>query len=379
MRVPRILTLVLAGGQGNRLDELTKTRPKPTLPIGGNYALIDVSLSNLVHSQLSDVWVIEQFQAARLNSYLVNGRAWDLDRTHGGLVVVPPFEGGEGEGFASGNADSLARQLIAMREFGPEHVLVMSADHLFRLDLLEVVDTHLSAGADLTVVTTEVRGDVSRFGVVEVRDGRVIDLAYKPEGRRDGTVLTEVFLYRAEALFAALEALLEEHDELQDYGDELLPHFLAEYLVVAHDLAGYWMDLGTLQSYWTANLQLIDGAAIQLDDPAWPLYSAAPQRMPGRVGPTADVRDSLLAGGAVVHGRVRHSVIGVGAQVAEGAVVRDCVLLEDVVVEAGVDLRNCIVDAGARVVGPAQLGGDGVVTLIDRDGQVANSVELSTD
>jgi glucose-1-phosphate adenylyltransferase len=385
MKIPRILAVILAGGKGGRLEALTDHRPKPTLPIGGTYNLIDVSLSNLAHSHIRDVWIVEQYQARRLNAYLDNGRPWDLDRSHGGLVVVPPFEGAQGEGFAQGNADSLARQLEAMREFDPDHVLVLSADHLYRLNFLDVLDTHEAAAADLTIVTTQRSGDISRYGVVEVdSDSGVIDFVDKPEGRRDGTVVTEVFLYRAEALFSALSTLLEEYEHLSDYGDELLPHFLEHKKVVSHELSEYWMDLGTLQSFWTANLQLIDGEAVDLSDPDWPLLSAQPQRMPAHLGPRAEVKNSFVAEGAYVDGRVEHSVIGIDAAVAADAHVIDSVLLENVRIDSGVRLRNCIVTAGAHVQGtgnveePEPLGESGRITLIGADGEVDSVAEFDT-
>lgn len=410
MKFPRILAVILAGGKGGRLEALTEHRPKPTLPIGGTYNLIDVSLSNLAHSHIRDVWMIEQYQARSLNAYLDNGRPWDLDRSQGGLVVVPPFEGAQGEGFAQGNADSLARQLEAMREFDPDHVLVLSADHLYRLNLLDVFDTHEAAAADLTIVTTHRSGDISRYGVVEVdSEGAVTDFVDKPEGRHDGTVVTEVFLYRADALFDALDTLLEEHEQLSDYGAELLPHFLEHKKVVSHDLRDYWMDLGTLQSYWTANLQLIDGEALDLSDADWPMLSAQPQRMPAHLGAGAQVQNSFVAGGAFVDGRVAHSVVGVDAKVAAGAEVIDSVLLEGVTIDSGARLRNCIVAAGAHVRGSGQpeepeqlgepgrlgqseqlgesgrlgesepLGESGRITLIGADGKIDSVAEFDAD
>lgn len=377
MRIPRILALVLAGGRGSRLESLTQDQPKPTLPIGGTYTLIDIALSNLAHSHIRDVWMVEQFQPHKLNLYIDNGRPWDLDRTHGGLVVTPPFEGGEGEGFAQGNADSLARQLDAMREFAPEHVLVLSADHLYNLNFLDVYDTHLQHGADLTMVTTHQDGDASRYGVVEIGpERRIASFEYKPEGARDTYVTTEIFLYRAEALFEALEELLEENGQLSDYGDELIPHFLAERTVVSHDLGGYWMDLGTLQSYWTTNLQLIDGEAIDLHRPDWPLLSAQPQRLPAFLGQSAQARRAFISAGAEVHGGVEHSVVGIDCRIEAGAEVRDSVLLDGAVVESGVRLRNCIVAPGARIAAGPDRGGEGVLTLIGHDGTIDKRVPL---
>ena len=377
MRIPRILALVLAGGKGSRLESLTQDQPKPTLPIGGTYTLIDIALSNLAHSHIRDVWMVEQFQPHKLNLYIDNGRPWDLDRTHGGLVVTPPFEGGEGEGFAQGNADSLARQLDAMREFAPEHVLVLSADHLYNLNFLDVYDTHLQHGADLTMVTTHQDGDASRYGVVEIGpERRITSFEYKPEGARDTYVTTEIFLYRAEALFEALEELLEENGQLSDYGDELIPHFLAERTVVSHDLGGYWMDLGTLQSYWTTNLQLIDGEAIDLHRPDWPLWSAQPQRLPAFLGQSAQAHRAFISAGAEVHGGVEHSVVGIDCRIEAGAEVRDSVLLDGAVVESGVRLRNCIVAPGARIAAGPDRGGEGVLTLIGHDGTIDKRVPL---
>ncbi|WP_101653078.1 glucose-1-phosphate adenylyltransferase family protein [Brevibacterium ihuae] len=371
MRIPRILALVLAGGKGSRLDSLTHDQPKPALPIGGTYTLIDVALSNLAHSHIKDVWMVEQFQPHKLNLYIDNGRPWDLDRTHGGLVVTPPFEGGNGEGFAQGNADSLARQLDAMRAFDPEHVLVLSADHLYTLNFLDVYDTHLQHEADLTMVTTHQAGDVSRYGVVEIgSDRRITDFAYKPEGATDSYVATEIFLYRAPALFDALEELQERTGQLSDYGDELLPHFLQNHTVVSHDLGGYWMDLGTLQSYWAANLQLIDGDSLDLDREDWRLWSAQPQRLPARLGETAEVARAMVSAGSAVDGAVVHSVIGIDCRVEAGAEVRDSVLLDGAVVEQGVRLRNCIVVPGARVAAGPDRGAEGVVTLIGHDGTI---------
>ena len=252
MRIPRTLALVLAGGKGSRLGALTEKKVKPALPVAGTYRLIDVALSNLVHSHLSDVWVVEQFLPHSLNQHLANGRPWDLDRTHGGLQVLPPYQDTEGEGFAEGNADSLYRQKDLIRDFAPDLVLVLSADHLYTLNFLDVIDTHLERGADLTVVTTLVDEDPSRYGVVQADDGgRVTGFDYKPDEPRGRLVAAEMFLYDAEKLLEALDLVHEQEGGLEDYGNDLVPWFVAHRTVVEHRLDGYWMDLGTLQSYWT--------------------------------------------------------------------------------------------------------------------------------
>ncbi|KLU10636.1 glucose-1-phosphate adenylyltransferase family protein [Kocuria sp. SM24M-10] len=376
MRIPRTLALVLAGGKGSRLAALTEKKVKPALPVAGTYRLVDVALSNLAHSHISDVWVVQQYLPHSLNRHLANGRPWDLDRTHGGLQVLPPYEGTEDEGFAEGNADSIYRQKDLIRDFAPDLVLVLSADHLYTINFLDVVDTHLQRSADLTMVTTVVDEDTSRYGVVQVDDdGRVTGFDYKPERPEGQLVAGEMFLYDAQQLLAALEELHEQEGQLEDYGNDLVPWFVAHRTVVEHRLEGYWMDLGTIQSYWTAHLQVLDGEGVTLDDPDWPILSAQPQLVPARIEASADVRRSMVAAGSTVRGTVEHSVLGPGVVVEEGATVRHSVLLDGVRVAAGASLENVVADVGAAI--PAgEHGGPGAVTLLDEAGAVSVTEEF---
>ncbi|MEX5235412.1 glucose-1-phosphate adenylyltransferase family protein [Kocuria arenosa] len=377
MRIPRTLALVLAGGKGSRLGALTEKKVKPALPVAGTYRLIDVALSNLAHSHISDVWVVEQFLPHSLNQHLANGRPWDLDRTHGGLQVLPPYQGSEGEGFAEGNADSLYRQKDLIRDFAPDLVLVLSADHLYTLNFLDVIDSHLARAADLTVVTTLVDEDPSRYGVVQADDdGRVTGFDYKPDEPRGRLVAGEMFLYDAGRLLEALDVLHEQEGRLEDYGNDLVPWFVAHRTVVEHRLDGYWMDLGTLQSYWTAHMQMLDGDGVTLDDPGWPILSAQPQRVPARIAGSAELRASMVAAGAIVRGAVEHSVLGPGVVVEEGATVRGSVLLDGVRVGPGVTLENVVADAGADISGGSRRGSAKGVTLIDEDGKVRTTEEF---
>ncbi|SDD87353.1 glucose-1-phosphate adenylyltransferase family protein [Auraticoccus monumenti] len=366
-RHPRVLALVLAGGRGGRLAPLTDHRAKPALPLAGSHRLVDVVLSNLTHSGISDVWVVEQYLPHSLNDHLANGRPWDLDRTRGGLVVLPPYQGTEGEGFADGNADALARQAPLVAEADPDLVLVTSADHLYTLDFREVVDTHLEAGADLTMVTTREAPDPSQHGVVEVEDGRVTGFAYKPERPASDVVATEVFLYDTRVLLAAVETLVESGTELGDYGDSLVPYLLAHHTVVEHRLPGYWRDLGTVPSYHQAHQDLLAGRGVELGDPRWPVLTSVTDPRPVRVEQATELRRSLLGGGAQVSGTVRDSVVGQGCVLEPGCVVEDAVLLDGVVVRSGVTVRRAVVDSGA-VLTEDRVGGDEVL-VVDRDGE----------
>ncbi|GGC87197.1 glucose-1-phosphate adenylyltransferase [Tersicoccus solisilvae] len=353
---PTVLAVLLAGGAGGRMGPLTAGKAKPALPFAGSHHLIDVPLSNLVHSDVSDVWVVEQFQPHFLNEHVANGRPWDLDRTHGGLRLLPPYEGAEGEGFAEGNADSLHRQAELIREFGPDLVLTLSADHLYRLDYRDVVDTHLAAGADLTMVTTEIEGDVSRFSVVQAESGRITDFAYKPDEPTGSLVGTEVFLYDTDVLLDTLAMLLDRDGRLEDYGDALVPHLVEHGTVAEHRLEGYWRDVGTLESYWEAHQELLHGGGFDVSDPTWPMYTAQPQQRPAFVAAGATVANSLLSAGAVVRGTVVDSVIGPGVVVEEGATVRSSVLMDDVVVAADATVETALIDLQVRIGAGAVVG-----------------------
>ncbi|NKX55725.1 glucose-1-phosphate adenylyltransferase family protein [Arthrobacter mobilis] len=375
---PKILAMILAGGPGGRLGALTDRRSKPSLPVGGHYRMIDIPLSNLAHSKIADVWVVEQYLPFSLNDHVANGRPWDLDRTDGGLRILPPYQGAAGEGFAEGNADALHRQAGLVRDFNPDLVLVLSADHLYRLDYRDVVDTHYEAGADLTMVTTKVGGDVSRYSVVEVEGGRVTGFEYKPEQPKTDLVAAEVFLYNADVLLETMDRLAAENGEgLKDYGDVLVPHLVEHATVAEHRHDGYWRDLGTIPSFWEAHMQLLDGTGFNLQEQGWPVRTASPQLMPAFVASAARIEGSLVSAGSTVHGTVVRSVVGPGAVVEEGAVVRDSVLLHGVRVEAGAELVRTVADDRAMVGRNAKVGGDGDITVLGQDSKVAAGTSVA--
>lgn len=368
MRRPRVLAVVLAGGAGSRLGPLTEHRAKPSLRLAGTYRLIDVVLSNIVHSGIDDVRLIEQFVPRTLDDHVAAGRPWDLDRSHGGLRVLSPFTGEDGEGFARGNSDSLWRHRRSLEAAEADLIIVLSADHLYTLDLSDVVETHLRRSADLTVVTTQVPHDPSAHGVVEVdADGTVTGFAYKPQSPETDLVACEIFCFTASVLLESLEQAHAEHGELGDWGEDLIPHLLGTGRVVEHRLEGYWRGLGTPEAYWQAHQEILDGTSARLDDPAWPIRSAQPQRLPARVGDGAEVRESLLSPGCAVEGSVRRSVIGPGAVIEEGAEVVSSIVLDDARIPAGARVERCIVDIGAAVA-PGVHGDGSAITVIDADG-----------
>ena len=353
----KVLALVVAGGEGTRLKPLTENRAKPALPFGGVYRLIDFPLSNCHHSRVSDVWVIQQYEAHTLSEHLANGRPWDLDRTWGGLRVVHPTTGDE-SGFYKGNADAINRNRTAIERFQPELLLVLSADGIYKLDYANVLEHHIERQAEATLVTTRTSlEEASRLGTVSVDgSGLVTEFEYKPDHPSSGIVTTEVFVYDAQVLLRTLADLEAEGEELSDFGHSLLPRLVERGKTRAYDLGGYWQDVGTLESYWEAHMQLLEPKPpLQLDDPEWPILTRASQRPPARVEKPATVDTSLLSPGCTVRGKVVRSVIGPGVTVEEGISVVDSVVLGRS--HVGADLERAIVDLGADVVRPAT-GGD---------------------
>jgi glucose-1-phosphate adenylyltransferase len=368
MSRPKILALIMAGGEGGRLDVLTKLRPKPALPYAGIYRLIDFPLSNCMHSGLSDVWVIEQYEPQLLNDHLANGRPWDLDRTHGGLRVVPPHRGAGETGWDEGNADALYKNRRAIRELGPELVLVLSADAVYKLDYLAVVEHHRQARADVTVVATRVPLEqASRFGTLKVDErGCVTDFQYKPKFPKSDIVTVEVFVYDASKLLETLEELASDNEDgsdadsgsgLKDFGHTLLPRMVQDGRAYEYRFDGYWRDMGTLESYWQGHMDLLAAEPrLALDERDWPIVTLGVQRAPARIHESAHIDDSLISPGCTIYGHVARSVVGPGVVVAQGASVRDAVLLDECVVGPRATIECAILDQGACINEAAQVG-----------------------
>ncbi len=399
MESAKVLAIIQAGGTGGRMDVLTLERAKPALPFAGSYQLLDFPLSNLVNSGIDDVWLSVGYQASALEEQVRNGRPWDLDRTHGGLRLLVPQEGAgsmDEEGFAKGNADELFRLRDQIRTAGPDLVLVMSADHVYRLDYRDVIRTHRQKDAEVTVVTTDLEGtyaeDATDHAVVEVnRLGRVTSFAYKPDEPASSTIVTEVIVYEPDVLTEMLEALHHElsdephegdDDEgdsgLGDFGDLLLPRLVDRGKVYAHRLDGYWRDLGQPHHYLNAHLELLDEDA-RLFDGFWPVRTQQPQREPARVLEGARLSESLISSGCVVGGVVRRSVLGPGVVVEAGAKVVESVIFHDTVVRAGATVTRSIVDSDCELTDGARVGGPSValddpdaIPIVGRESRVSS-------
>ncbi|MFW0795042.1 sugar phosphate nucleotidyltransferase [Gordonia sp. CPCC 205515] len=365
-----VVAIVQAGGKGSRMEVLTESRAKPALPFGGNYQLIDFPLSNIHHSGIDEVWLCVQYEAQSLLAQVAGGRPWELDRTRGGLRFVLPEQTSAPEtedGFATGNADLLYRVRDQISDRDPEAVIVMSADHVYTLDFDEVLRTHRAAGAECTVVTTTcpLPEASSHATVVARKDGRIRGFHYKPDKPTTTVIAAEIFVYRPKVLVEALEHLVAQthpHSDddadtgLGDFGEHLLPWFVARGNTVAHAMSGYWIDAGRPETYLQAHRDLLDGT-IGLDDPSWPILTHQPQRAAARISAGASIAASLISSGARIDGVVRRSVIGPGVRIEKGATVTDSVVFGDTVVCSGATVSWSIVDEDVTVGHDATVGG----------------------
>jgi glucose-1-phosphate adenylyltransferase len=379
--LPKILVLVLAGGAGGRLELLTDHRAKPAVPFAGVYRLIDFPLSNCQHAGIADVWVSIQNHPTSLADHLANGRPWDLDRTTGGLMTLPPRQGDERGGWNEGTADSLWRQADLIRGFGADALVVVSSDAVYTLDYREVVETHLGSGAEVTMVTTEVAADdASRYGIVRVDGDRVVDYAYKPDEPATTTATNEVFVFSPEKTLDRLEAIATDigEEELQDLGSHLLPAQTEDGAARAYPLRGYWRDVGTVPAYWEAHQDFLSAEPpIDLDDPRWPVHTRGGRHSAARVLDDGQIENSLLSGGTRVSGDVRGSVLSPGVVVEAGATVVDSVLLPGVRVRSGATVTRAVLDDGVEVGRGVTVGGDGDIALVGRAARLENGASVA--
>ena len=370
MALTRVLVVVLAGGAGSRLELLTEGRAKPAVPFGGVYRLIDFPLSNCLRAGIADVWVIQQYSPGALSEHLANGRPWDLDRSTGGLMVVHPHQGDKRGGWHQGTADALWRQAPMIREFGPEALVVVSADAVYKLDYRVVVDEHLRTGAAATMVTTRVAKDqAGRYGVVQVDvDGAITDYAYKPDEPATDLVTNEVFVFTPDRVLDLLDELAEEADDdvgLEDLGDDVLPQLVEAGQAREYRFDGYWRDVGTVQAYWESHMDLLESEPpIDLDEPGWRIQTQGGRSAAAAVHGGAEVGNSLLSPGCQIGGLVQDSVISPDVRVEHGATVRDSVLLHGVVVRAGAVVVRSVIDHGVEIGADATVGGEGDITLV---------------
>ena len=352
-----VLTLILAGGEGERLSILSQVRAKPGVPFGGKYRIIDFALSNTVNSGLTDVGILTQYAPRSLIDHIGVGRPWDLDRSRGGVSLLQPYIGrGRARDWYRGTADAVLQNLDFVADRAPEAVLVLAGDHVYKMDYRPFIDLHREKRADVTcAVRTVPIEEAHRFGILSVDgDGRVTEFIEKPANPPSNLVSMGVYVFSWPFLRDILSS------ERVDFGRDVLPHMVASgRRVYAYEYGGYWQDVGTVESYWRANLDLLgDHPEIDLYDRGWLIYTRSEERAPAMVTAEARVERSMISHGCVIEGTVEHSILSPGVRVGPGAVVRDSIVMFDSVVGRGAMLDRAIVDKEC-VIGAGAVVGNG--------------------
>jgi len=350
-----VLTLILAGGEGERLSILSQVRAKPGVPFGGKYRIIDFALSNAVNSGLTDVGILTQYAPRSLIDHIGVGRPWDLDRSRGGAALLQPFIGrGRARDWYRGTADAVLQNLDFIADRDPELVLVLAGDHVYKMDYRPFLDLHRSKQADVTCAVRRVPiEEAHRFGILDVaKDGRVTAFIEKPPNPPSNLVSMGVYVFS----WPQLRELLSS--DLVDFGRDILPAMVdAKRKVYAYEFAGYWQDVGTVESYWQASLDLLrDDPDIDLNDLGWLIYTKSEERPPARIGPNARITRSMISHGCEVDGTVERSILSPGVRVAAGAVVRDSIVMFDAVIEQDAVLDRAILDKEAWIGPGAHIG-----------------------
>lgn len=353
--VAPVLTLILAGGEGERLSVLSQVRAKPGVPFGGKYRIIDFALSNVVNSGLTDVAVLTQYAPRSLIDHIGVGRPWDLDRSHGGVALLQPYIGrGRTRDWYRGTADAVLQNLEFIADRDPELVLVLAGDHVYKMDYRPFIDTHRAKGAEVTcAVRTVPLEEAHRFGILETdADGRVTAFVEKPPNPTSNLVSMGVYVFDWHALREVLSR------ERVDFGRDLLPWMVeAGRRVFSYEFKGYWQDVGTVESYWRSSLDLLsDEPGIELNDLGWLIYTRSEERPPARIGPHATVTRSMVSHGCVIDGTVEHSILSPGVRIGPEAVIRDSIVMFDTVIGEGAVLDRAIVDKDCRIGAGARIG-----------------------
>jgi glucose-1-phosphate adenylyltransferase len=355
--VKRVLAIVLAGGEGERLSILSALRAKPAVPFAGKYRIIDFTLSNCVNSDIDNVLVLTQYNPRSLNDHIGAGRPWDLDRNQGGIQLLQPYIArGRPSEWYRGTADAVLQNLNVVQQAPGDVVLVLAGDHIYKMDYGPFVQAHRRRRADVTVAVQRVPlGEASRFGILALGDDdRVTDWQEKPKQPKSDLASLGIYVFSKKALIAWLD------DRLNDFGRDVIPAMLdADARVFGYRFDGYWQDVGTVQSYWQAHMELLDDhPGLDLYDKDWLIHTRSEERAPARIGPTANVHRSLVSHGCQVWGTVERSVLSPGVRVDPGAVVRDSIIMFDTVVRAGAVVDHAIIDKEVSI-GPNAVVGYG--------------------
>lgn len=370
-----MVAMLLAGGKGTRLGVLTNNIAKPAVPFGAEYRLIDFPLSNCTNSGITTVGVLTQYKPLVLNSYIGSGSSWDLDRHNGGVTVLPPYVKEGGGSWYKGTADAIYQNIEFLDIHDPEYVLVLSGDHIYKMDYAEMLNYHKEKNADITIGVLEVPWkETHRFGIMNTnQEQKIIEFQEKPENAKNNLASMGIYIFNWEYLRKYLiEEAEENEDSAGDFGHNIIPKMMADNLnFYAYTFEGYWKDVGTIESYWQAHMDLLgEEPELELQDRNWIIYSVNPNRPPQYLSEDAVVDNSMINKGTQIMGTVKNSVLFFGVKVAQDAVVEDSVILPNTRINSGAKIKNSIIGRNVIVEKDSKIG-------IEKENEASDELKIT--
>lgn len=377
-----VIAMILAGGQGDRLSVLSEERAKPAVIFGGRYRIIDFTLSSCINSDIHRVGVLTQYRPRSLNDHIGSGRPWDLDRTGGGVALLQPYLGHDASDWYQGTADAVYQNLYYVEESRAEQVLLLAGDHVYKMAYDELIAFHRAKGADVTIPVCTVPWDqASRFGTLFLdNEDLIVEFDEKPAEPRSNLVSMGIYVFNKDILVQSLVEDAEREESDHDFGRDIAPALVADpsRKVYGYRFDGYWRDVGTIESYFQSNMDLLDDVpGLDLYDPESRISTRFAGYPPAKIGRRAEISRSLLELGCIINGRVEHSVLSPGVYVEEGAVVRDSIIFDDTRIDAGATIERSILDKEVRIGKDCHIGyGDDWTTNRERPDIVSSGITI---
>lgn len=363
-----ILGVVLAGGKGTRLGKLTYNQAKPAVPFGGRYRIIDFTLSNCVNSGVKNIGVITQYQPLNLNAHIGNGASWGLDDLNAGVTILQPYSNNEGSKWFEGTAHAIYQNIGYIDQMDPEYILILSGDHIYKMDYEAMLDQHKEIGASLTVAVIDVPWDeASRFGIMNTDDNnRIIDFEEKPAEPKSNHASMGIYIFNWKRLREVLVNSFTRNQDMVDFGKNVIPYYLKSgESVFAYNFKGYWKDVGTIDSLWHANMEFLDeNNELNLQDRTWRIYSRNPIAPPQIIAETAEIKDAMIVDGSYIAGKVDHSILSANVRIQTGSVITDSVIMPGAKIGKNVTIHRAIIGEGAVIGDDVVIDGTDEIAVI---------------
>lgn len=363
-----ILGVILAGGKGTRLGKLTHNQAKPAVPFGGRYRIIDFTLSNCVNSGVKNIGVITQYQPLNLNAHIGNGASWGLDDLNAGVTILQPYSNNEGSKWFEGTAHAIYQNIGYIDQMDPEYILILSGDHIYKMDYEAMLDQHKETGASLTVAVIDVPWDeASRFGIMNTDDNnRIIDFEEKPAEPKSNHASMGIYIFNWKRLREVLVNSFTRNQDMVDFGKNVIPYYLKSgESVFAYNFKGYWKDVGTIDSLWHANMEFLDeNNELNLQDRTWRIYSRNPIAPPQIIAETAEIKDAMVVDGSYIAGKVDHSILSTNVRIQTGSVVTDSVIMPGAKIGKNVTIHRAIIGEGAVIGDDVVIDGTDEIAVI---------------